>query len=68
MLADLTLTARGEEAIERLAARLRDWLLEHLEGVQPSDADAVAQAISQVVRRAVIERAESREPMPVTLA
>lgn len=61
-LTDLTLTDRGHETISALAVRLRDWVLEHLEGVQPEDAEAVSAAISSVVRRIVLERADSKEP------
>jgi len=51
-----------DETISALAVRLRDWVLEHLEGVHPDDADAVSDAISSVVRRIVLERADSKEP------
>ena len=58
-LADLTLTARGNETVDRLAEILRDWIIEHLEGMSDQDPDEVRTAIAAVVRRVVVERAEA---------
>jgi hypothetical protein len=66
-LADLVLTERGHDAIATLAVRLREWILSHLEGLGPDDAEAVGQAISRVVRRIVIERADNPVPAPSVL-
>ncbi len=58
-LEDLTLTDLGHEAIARLALSLRDWLVDNLEGVD--DVDAVGEAMTRVVRRVVVERAQSQD-------
>ena len=46
--------------------KLRDWIIEHLDGVEP-DPEAVSAAISRVVRRLVIEQADSKQRLPALL-
>jgi EmrB/QacA subfamily drug resistance transporter len=58
-LDDLTLTARGASTVDRLRDDLAAWILEHLEGVQDETTEAVTEAIAEVVRRIVVERAEA---------
>ena len=65
-LDDLHLTPAGQAAIAGLQITLRDWVLEHLDGVE-TDPEAVSDAISRVVRRIVIERADSKERVPSLL-
>ncbi|MFC7494355.1 MULTISPECIES: MDR family MFS transporter [unclassified Nocardioides] len=65
-LHDLGLTPAGHAAIAVLRVKLRDWVLEHIEMDEP-DPEAVSAAISRVVRRIVIERADSKEPLPSIL-
>lgn len=65
-LHDLGLTPSGHAAIAALRVSLRDWILEHLDLEEP-DPEAVSAAITRVVRRLVIERADAREPLPPLL-
>ncbi len=58
-LDDLSLTSKGHDAISRLALTLRDWLVENLEDVE--DVDAVGEAMTRVVRRIVVERAQGED-------
>lgn len=57
-LRDLTVTPRGAAAIDRLSAQLRDWILEHLDGMEGETPEAVSAAITHVVRRIVVERVD----------
>ena len=63
---DLRMTPAGHAAIAELRDRLRDWVLDNLADIDP-DPEAVSAAITRVVRRIVIERADSKEPMPSLL-
>ncbi len=65
-LHDLGLTPAGRAAIASLRVQLRDWIIEHLDGVEP-DPEAVSAAISRVVRRLVIEQADSKQRLPALL-
>ena len=65
-LHDLGLTPAGHAAIALLRVKLRDWIIDHLEGVEP-DPEAVSAAISRVVRRLVIEQADSKPRLPALL-
>jgi len=66
-LSDLSLTDRGHDAISDLAVRLREWIIDHLEGLGPEDREAIGHAITNVVRRIVIERADNPVPPPSIL-
>lgn len=63
---DLRMTPAGHAAIAELRDRLRDWVLANLADIDP-DPEAVSAAITRVVRRIVIERADSKEPLPAIL-
>ncbi len=65
-LHDLGLTPAGHAAIAELRVKLRDWVIDHLDGDEP-DPEAVSAAITRVVRRLVIERADSKESLPSLL-
>ena len=65
-LHDLGLTPTGHAAIAGLRVKLRDWVLEHLDNPDP-DPEAVSAAITRIVRRLVIERADSKDSLPSLL-
>ncbi|MEP9362704.1 MDR family MFS transporter [Nocardioides sp. CN2-186] len=65
-LHDLGLTPAGHAAIADLRVKLRDWIIDHLDGDDP-DPEAVSAAITRVVRRLVIEQADSKEKQPPLL-
>ncbi|GAA1780311.1 MDR family MFS transporter [Nocardioides hankookensis] len=65
-LHDLGLTPTGHAAIAELRVKLRDWIIEHLDGVEP-DPEEVSAAITRVVRRLVIEQADSKPRLPALL-
>ncbi len=58
-LDDLTLTARGREAVGHLRDDLVAWIAAHLEGTGDSSPEVIGTAIASVVRRVVVERAEA---------
>ena len=71
-LDDLTLTDDGEATVGRLRDRLTAWVLTHLEDLGTESPEAVRAAISDTVRRSVVERAEapfeSGAPRPSAVA
>ena len=67
-LHDLTLTARGATAVDRLRDELGTWILDHLEGMEHESRGAVNDAISAVVRRIVVERVDDPVRSPVAPA
>nr|WP_283251485.1 MDR family MFS transporter [Aeromicrobium duanguangcaii] len=58
-LDDLTLTARGRGAVDRLRDDLVAWITDHLEGTSDNSPEVIGTAIASVVRRVVVERAEA---------
>ena len=56
---DLTVTARGRGAVDRLRDDLTAWIKAHLEGTSDQSPEVISTAISSVVRRVVVERAEA---------
>ncbi|WP_101523752.1 MDR family MFS transporter [Nocardioides houyundeii] len=58
-LDNLTVTARGSGAVDRLRDDLTAWIAAHLEGVSDTSPKVISTAIASVVRRVVVERAEA---------